>query len=84
MGVAMVAQYYIPAQASQDLLRGANVWRRVVAGFAIFLGAYSLFHLHWGRIRRRVEGWGYSGFFFLGAGSMMAFGFYNGGKWPLN
>src|SRR4030065_208548 len=51
-----------------------------IAGFAVFIGAYSLFHLHWTRIKRRVEGWGYSVFVYFGAIITLIFGGLNGGK----
>jgi len=82
MGIVMIGQYYVPAQASQDFLRGVVLWSRIIGGFAIFLGAYSLFRMHLGRIRQQVEGWGYSTFFFVGAVVTLVVGFYNGGEGP--
>ena len=83
MGIVMIGQYYVPAQASQDFLRGVALWSRIIGGFAIFLGAYSLFRMHLGRIRQQAQGWGYSAFFFVGAVVTLAAGLYNGGGGPL-
>ncbi len=80
MGVMMTGQYYVPSKASQALLEVTIRWDRIIAGFAVFIGAYSLFHLHWGKIRQKVAGWGYSVFVFIGAFGTIAFGLYNGGE----
>ncbi|GJQ49688.1 putative membrane protein [Candidatus Kuenenia stuttgartiensis] len=80
MGVLMAIQYYVPHKLSQNLLEVVTRWDRIIAGFAVFIGAYSLFHLHWARIRRKVEGWGYSVFVFFGAAITITFGLLNGGK----
>src|SRR4030066_173892 len=80
MGVLMTMQYYIPSRYSQNLLEVVTRWDRIIAGFAVFIGAYSLFHLHWTRIKRRVEGWGYSVFVYFGAIITLIFGGLNGGK----
>lgn len=80
MGVLMAIQYYVPHKLSQNLLEVVTRWDRIIAGFAVFIGAYSLFHLHWARIRRKVEGWGYSIFVFFGAAITITFGLLNGGK----
>lgn len=65
MGVMMAFQYYVPHEASQSLLKVVTRWGITIAGFAVFIGAYSLFHLHWAKIKRKVPGWGYSMFVFL-------------------
>ncbi|WKZ16826.1 MAG: hypothetical protein QY317_05820 [Candidatus Jettenia caeni] len=84
MGVLMAMQYYVPHKLSQDLLEVVTRWDRIIAGFAVFIGAYSLFHLHWTRIKRRVEGWGYSIFVYFGAIITLIFGLINGGKFFWN
>jgi hypothetical protein len=84
MGVLMALQYYVPHKLSQDLLEVVTRWDRIIAGFAVFIGAYSLFHLHWTRIKRRVEGWGYSVFVYFGAMITITFGLINGGKFFWN
>ncbi|MGQ3685599.1 MAG: hypothetical protein ACUBOA_11440 [Candidatus Loosdrechtia sp.] len=84
MGVLMALQYYVPHKLSQDFLEVVTRWDRIIAGFAVFIGAYSLFHLHWTRIKRRVEGWGYSVFVYFGATITITFGLINGGKFFWN
>ena len=84
MGVLMAMQYYVPHRLSQDLLEVVSRWDRIIAGFAVFIGAYSLFHLHWTRIKRKVEGWGYSVFVYFGAIITLIFGFLNGGEFFWN
>ncbi len=83
MGVMMVFQYYVPHEASQTLLKVVTRWGITIAGFAVFIGAYSLFHLHWNKIKRKFPGWGYSIFVFFGAGITIVFGLYNGGEFFL-
>ena len=80
LGTSMVFQYYVPHQLSNDYLELMTRWDKIIAGFAVFIGAYSLFHLHYSRIRFKVEGWGYSIFVFVGAALMLGFGLYNGGE----
>jgi len=80
MGVVMTLQYYVPHELSQDLLEVVTRWDRIIAGFAVFIGAYSLFHLHWTKIKRKVEGWGYSIFVYIGAAITIVFGLINGGE----
>jgi hypothetical protein len=84
MGLLMVFQYYVPHEASQDLLKVVTRWGMIISGFAMFIGAYSLFHMHWNRIKQKVSGWGYSIFVFFGAGIAIIFGLYNGGEFFWN
>lgn len=79
-GIVMAFQYYIPHQVSEDLWEVVLRWDRIIAGFAVFIGAYSLIHLHANRVKRKTEGWGFSAFFFFGLIFTVAFGLYNGGK----
>lgn len=80
MGILMAFQYYVPHEASQNLLKVVTRWGMIISGFAMFIGAYSLFHLHRNRIKQKVSGWGYSIFVFFGAGIAIVFGLYNGGE----
>ncbi len=80
MGVMMSIQYYVPHEASQSLLKGVSRWGITIGGFAVFFGAYSLFHLHWTKIKRKPPGWGYSVLVFLGAGITIILGLHNGGE----
>ncbi|MEE9584617.1 MAG: hypothetical protein V3W51_03970 [Candidatus Brocadiales bacterium] len=80
VGTMIAFQYFVPHQLSSDFLELMTRWDKIIAGFAVFIGAYSLFHLHYGRIKYKVAGWGYSIFVFIGAGLMLGFGLYNGGE----
>ena len=66
MGVALILQYYIPHQASEDLLTQLNDWLIIIGVFAFLLGIYSLCHVHALRISRQGAGWGYSAVVFVG------------------
>ena len=79
MGIMTAFQYFVPHQLSRDFLELMTRWDKIIAGFAVFIGAYSLFHLHYSRIRFKVAGWGYSIFVFIGAIVTLGFGLYNGG-----
>lgn len=80
LGIMMAGQYYVPTKASQDLLEVTTRWDRIIAGFAVFIGAYSLLNLHWHKIKQKVAGWGYSIFVFIGTFGTIGFGLYNGGE----
>lgn len=85
MGVAMFFQFFVPAQQSATFLEYITQWVRIISGFAILLGIYSLLNLHYHKIRRKVPGWGFSvvtyvGFFAMAiAGLVVSFGFIDGG-----
>jgi hypothetical protein len=81
-GVLGFAHFFVPHPVSTDFRLRMTSWVRIISGFGMFIGIYSLFHLHIGRIHRQVKGWGYSIFALAGAVLMMAAGFYNGGRGP--
>ena len=60
LGVVGAMQYYVPHPLSEKLLTDMSEWGRIIGGFAMILGVASLCHVDWGKIRRRVAGWGYS------------------------
>jgi len=74
---------YVPHPISGDVREGMTTWIRIIGGFAMLIGLYSLLHLHYTRIRRLQAGWAYSFFVFLGAGVMIFYGLYNKGKGPM-
>lgn len=82
-GIVGIAIYYIPHGAVQEMERELSLWLRIVAAFAYFIGLISLMNLHWGRIKRRTAGWGYSLVVYLGFGLMLVFVLYNDGQGPL-
>ncbi|MFB3893543.1 MAG: hypothetical protein ACE15C_16140 [Phycisphaerae bacterium] len=83
IGVLAFAQVLVPAPLSGKFLEEMTMWFRVIGGFALFIGAYSLLHMHVTRIRRQVAGWGYSVFVFIGAAGMIFLGLWNNGLGPL-
>jgi len=83
IGVAAFVQEFVPAPWAGQFREGITTWMRIIGGFAVFIGIYSLLHMHWTRIRRQTPGWAYSIFVFLAAGGMIAVGLYNEGYGPL-
>jgi hypothetical protein len=83
MGILGFATQYIPHWRAEDLQNDITKWSIIIGGFALFISMYSLLHMHVTRIRRRMTGWGYSVFVFLGAAVMIVLGLYNGGQGPL-
>jgi len=83
LGVMALVLQFVPNPSSDSFQEQINSWFKIIGGFGAFLGAYSLLHMHLSRIRRKVSGWGYSVFVFIGAGSMIVMGLYNGGNGPL-
>ena len=82
VGTAAFAQYYISDTYSQPFQNEMTSWFRIIGGFALILGAYSLLHMHIARMRRRAPGWAYSAFVFIGFISMFAAGLWNSGHGP--
>ncbi len=80
MGVLMLASYYVPHKLSVDYVEQMNKWENIVFAFAFLLGLLSLFVSHYGKIRRRHDGWGYSIFVFIGFLIMVVPALMNGGK----
>jgi hypothetical protein len=82
-GIVAITIYYVPHQFAEYLNDLLSKWDRIIAAFAAFLGVYSLLYLHWGRLRRKQAGWGYSAFVYLGFVVMLSAALYNNGKGPL-
>ena len=83
VGVLAFVHNYIPLTVSDEFRETITTWIRIIGGFALFIGAYSLLHMHVTRIRRQQPGWGYSMFVFMGASGMIAVGLWNDGFGPL-
>lgn len=83
IGILAFAQNFIPHPWSSSFLKELTSWTIIIGGFALFLGAYSLLHMHVTRIRRQQPGWAYSGFVFIGAATMIILGLWNDGVGPL-
>ena len=67
MGLLAFVQEFVPHPWSAAFREEMTTWFRIVGGFWMFIGVYSLLHLHVTRVRRQQAGWGYSIFVFLGA-----------------
>lgn len=66
-GIMTLATYYIPPKLAQDYyLETMNKWINIVAAFAFLLALLSLFYSHYNKIKRKVDGWGYSIFVYIG------------------
>jgi hypothetical protein len=83
IGLLAFTQEYVPHPFSGVFREEMTTWMRIIGGFGLFIGAYSLLHMHVTRIRRRQAGWAYSVFVFLGAAGMILMGLYNEGLGPL-
>ena len=83
LGICAFVQNYVPHPFSDEFLKTITDWFRIIGGFALFIGAYSLLHMHVSRIRRHQAGWAYSAFVFLGASAMIVLGLWNDGIGPL-
>jgi hypothetical protein len=77
IGLLGFVQDYVPHPWSTALRDEMTTWTMVIGGFAMFLGVYSLSHMHIAKIRRKMPGWGYSIFVFIGAIGMIAAGIYS-------
>jgi len=83
-GLFGLAIQYVPHPAASQTKETVALWIRMIGGVAVLLGIYNLLHLHLTKVRRREEGWGYSGFFFLGFLVMVAATVHNSGAWLWN
>lgn len=79
IGVLGALQYYVPHPTSEAFLTGMSEWGRIIGGFAMILGVASLCHVHWGKLRRRVPGWGYSAVMYAAMVVTVAVGLAAGG-----
>jgi hypothetical protein len=80
VGVLTLASYYVPHKYSVDYIELMNKWENIVTAFAFLLGLMSLFLSHYGKIKRRVDGWGYSIFVYIGFFVIVIPSLMNGGK----
>ncbi len=59
-GIVMIIQFFIPHRFSKNFFDEVVHWLIVCGVPALVIGYYSIFHVHWTKIRRKREGWGYS------------------------
>ena len=74
MGVIMFFTFFIPTRGSSDFIEEMARWNRVIAGFALLLGIYSLLNHHYHKLRRKVPGWGFSVVVYVGFFGMLIAG----------
>ena len=74
VGVLAFCQEFVAHPWASVFVEEMTTWFRIMGGFAVFIGAYSLLHMHVTRIRQRQQGWGYSAFVFLGAAATIVAG----------
>ncbi len=75
LGITFMIQYFIPAEASQDLFDNTQKWLRVTSVFAIVLGIYSILMVHFHKIKRKAPNWPYSVVTIVGIFMMLILGF---------
>ena len=83
LGVVAFVQNYVPHPASERVLKEVTAAALIIGGFGLFIGAYSLLHMHVTRMRKRHPGWAYSALVFIGAAGMIFLGLWNDGVGPL-
>ncbi len=79
MAMAAIASTFIPHHYSRNFINETTVWFRVIGGVTMFIGAYSLLRVHYARIKRQQQGWGYSGLLYLFFATVVCFGVLNYG-----
>ena len=84
MGWIGILVNYIPHQASEALMTSTTKGLIITMAIVAFLGLYSLLHMHYFKIKRKNEGWGYSLLVFFGFFTMFLFGLYNQGEFFWN
>lgn len=75
MGVAMFFQFYVPSRFSAQALEYVIQWSRIIAGFAMLLGIYSLLNHHYHKLKKKVPGWGFSAVVYVAFFAMTLAGF---------
>jgi len=76
-GMVFWVQYYVPSQASQDLLETFTAsWAIILFGAAFILGVLSAIEHHWTKITLKKAGYGYSLVALLVFGTMILSGWF--------
>jgi hypothetical protein len=74
-GFLMFLQIFIPTRVSADAFEDFTQWTRIIASFTLLLGIYSLLNHHFHKMKRKVEGWGFSVIVYVGFFAMTIAGF---------
>lgn len=77
-GVALIIALFVPHEPFGTLEQRFNDWYIIVSGFTLILGYDSLLLHHWGKIRRRKEGWVHSVALIAAFFVTLIWGFYAG------
>ncbi|MFQ6133514.1 MAG: hypothetical protein ACE5R4_15835 [Armatimonadota bacterium] len=59
-GVALIVQFFIPSQPSEQLYKASQAWLRIIGAFAAVLGVGSILRTHLARVRRAHDQWPFS------------------------
>lgn len=76
MGIIGILLFFSQTQTSQILRQELSIWGRIIAGFAMIVGIYSLLNHHYHKVKRKVPGWGFSIIVYIGMIIMVT-----GGLW---
>jgi hypothetical protein len=60
MGLIGILTYYSSLKSAADLVTNLSSWDRIIAGFALVVGIYSLLNHHYHKVRSKAPGWGFS------------------------
>src|SRR4030067_1054977 len=74
LGVFMALQYFVPHASSECVYEYALDWVIIIGVFAMALGLWSLFMVHFNKIQKKASGWGYSAIAILGLAYMLIAG----------
>ncbi|MCX7590518.1 MAG: hypothetical protein N2255_02710 [Kiritimatiellae bacterium] len=83
MGLFGMAVYFSPHHHAANFMNEQVFWHKIIGAVTMFIGTYSILRLHYGKIRRRQPGWGYSLVLYVCFAITVAFGIYNRGEGPL-
>ncbi|MGQ9662060.1 MAG: hypothetical protein ACUVWX_06960 [Kiritimatiellia bacterium] len=83
MAVLGMAVYFSPHHYAASFMNEQAFWHKIIGAVTMFIGTYSILRLHYGRIRRRQVGWGYSILLYACCAITVGFGIYNSGYGPL-
>jgi hypothetical protein len=75
MGILGIITYYSPLKTAADLTSDLANWERIISGFALVVGIYSLLNHHYHKLKKKVPGWGFSVIVFIGMIIMVIAGF---------
>lgn len=74
MGIAMVAQFFIPTHGLVQMQSVVLLYGRIIGAFALVLGVASLIRINWIRAKRKGEGWTYAAVTIIGFVAMFLAG----------